>query len=79
MRVARLKEASENSSAKIGARKATSIRPGTPLLASTRSLTTQSGALEAAPIGGFMYQSAEDIEDGGLNFTAVYKKGYEDE
>ena len=79
MRVARFKEASEKTPAQTGAREAPSIHPEAPINASTRRLTAQSGDLEAAPIEGFEHQSIEDIEDGGLNFTAVYKKGYEDE
>ena len=79
MRVARFKEASEKASTQTGAREATLALPEALFHPSTKSLTTESGDLESAPIADFTYQPVEDIEDGGLNFTAVYKKGYEDE
>ena len=79
MRVARFKEASEKTSARTGARDAGLILPEVPLHASTESLNAESGDIEAAPSGTFRYQPVNDIEDSGLNFTAVYKKGYQDE
>jgi hypothetical protein len=79
MRVARFREASGKTSTQTGAHEATLIRPEARFHASTRSLTAQCGDLEAAPMGNFRYQSVDDIEDGGLNFTVVYKKGFEDE
>ena len=77
MRVARFNEASEKTSHARSAREAPAIHPEAPINTSTRRLTAQSGDLEAAPMGGLTLQSTEDIEDDGLNFTAVYKKGYE--
>jgi putative transposase len=77
MRVARFKEASEKSSTQTGAREAPLAMPEAVFHPSTRSLTTESGALESTPVGGFTYQPVEEIEDAGLNFTALYKKGYE--
>ncbi|MGD0156638.1 MAG: DDE-type integrase/transposase/recombinase [Terracidiphilus sp.] len=77
MRVARFKEASEKTSVQRGTREATLILPEAPIHPSTRDLTTESGALESAPVEGFSYRPVEEIEDGGLNFTAMYKKGYE--
>jgi hypothetical protein len=79
MRVARYREASEKAPTQIGAPEATLIRPEALLNASPRSLTAQSGDLESVPFEGFKHQSVEDIEDNGLSFTAVYKKGYGDE
>src|ERR1035437_5707965 len=79
MRVARYREASAKAPTQIGAPEATLIRPEAPLNASPRSLTAPSSDLESAPLEGFKHQSVEDIENGGLNFTAVYKKGYGDE
>lgn len=79
MRVARYREAAEKAPTQIGASEATLIRPEAPLNASSRSLTAQSGDVEAAPKEGFKHPSVEDIEDGGLSFTAVYKKGCGDE
>ena len=79
MRVARYREASEKAPTQIGAHEATLIRPEAPLNASPRSLPAQCGDVEAAPIEGFKHQAVEDIKNGGLNFTAVYKKGYGDE
>jgi putative transposase len=79
MRVARYREASEKASTQIGAREATLIRPEAPLSASTRNLTAPSSDPESVPLEGFEHQSVEDIEDSGLSFTAVYKKGYGDE
>ena len=77
MRVARLKEASEKASIQARAREATLALPEAGLHQSTRGLATESGALESSPVGGFTYQPVEEIEDDGLNFLAVYKKGYE--
>jgi putative transposase len=77
MRVARFKEATEKTSVQRGARTAKLTLPETPLHASTRGLTAESGELEDASTGGFRHQSGEVIEDNGLAFTAVYKKGYE--
>jgi putative transposase len=79
MRVARFKEASEKAPTQTSAPEATLIGPEAPLHAPTRNLKAQSGDVEAAPQEGFKHQSVEDIEDGGLSFTAVYKKGYGDE
>lgn len=79
MRVARFKEASAKAPTQIGTHQATLIRPEAPLHASPGSLTAESGDLEAAPIGDLKYQSVENIEDDGLNFAAIYKKGYGDE
>ena len=79
MRVARFKEASEKASTQTGARAVTLALPEAVFHPLTRSLTTESGALESTPVGGFTYQPVEGTEDAGLNFTAVYKKGYEDE
>ena len=77
MRVARFKEASEKTSVQRGARTATLTLPEAPLHAATRCLTMERGELEDASTGGFRYQPGEDIDDNGLTFTAVYKKGYE--
>ena len=77
MRVARFKEASGKSSTRTGARVEAPALPEVALHPLTMSLTTKEGAIESAPAGGFMYQSEEEIEDNGLNFTAEYKKGYE--
>jgi putative transposase len=79
MRVARYREASEKAPAQIDAPEATLIRPEAPLNASPRNSTAPSSDLESAPLEGFKHQSVEDSENGGLNFTAVYKKGYGDE
>jgi putative transposase len=79
MRVARYREASEKAPTPIGVPGTTLIRPEAPHYASTGSLTADSGDLEAAPIRGFKFQPVEDLGDGGLSFTAVYKKGYGDE
>lgn len=72
MRVARFKEAS----AKAGTIEAKKKRPDTPPDASTKCATAQSNDLEANPMRGIKYPF---IEGSGLDFTAVYKKGYEDE
>jgi putative transposase len=77
MRVARFKEASEKAYTQTGYREATLALPEAVFHPSTRSLTTESGVLESAPAGGFTYQPLVEIEDTGLNFTAMYKKGYE--
>jgi hypothetical protein len=77
MRVARFKEASEKAPTQTGAHEATLIRDGAPLDGATRRFLADSGAPEAAPIEDFRCQPLEDIEDGGLHFTVVYKKGCE--
>jgi putative transposase len=79
MRVARFKEASKKAPTQIGAQETTLIPPEARLHASTKAMTMPSGDLEASPISDFKYQFAEGLEDGGLNFTAVYKRGYGDE
>ena len=77
MRVARFKEASEKASTQTGAREATLALPEAVFHPSTKSLMTEGGDLESAPIADFTFQPVEDLGDGGLNFTAVYKRGYE--
>jgi putative transposase len=79
MRVARYKEASEKAPAQIGVPGTTLIRPVAQLHASTKSLTSLSSDLESVPLEGFKNPSVNDIEDSGLSFAAVYKKGYGDE
>jgi putative transposase len=79
MRVARYREASEKAPTQIGNPEATLIRPEAQLNASATGLTALSSDLESTPLEGFRHHSVEDIENGGLNFTAVYKKGYGDE
>jgi len=77
MRVARFKEASAKTSSRTGTREEPSALPEAVLHPLKTSLTTEKDALEFPLVGGFMYQSEEEIEDNGLNFTAEYKKGYE--
>jgi putative transposase len=77
MRVARFKEASAKTSSRTGTREVPSALPEAVLHPLKTSLTTEKDALEFPLVGGFMYQSEEEIEDNGLNFTAEYKKGYE--
>ena len=77
MRVARFKEASAKASTQTGDRETTLALPEAVFHPSTRGLATESSELEATSTGGFRNQPAEDIEDSGLNFTAMYKKGYE--
>ena len=79
MRVARYREASEKAPAQIGVPGTTLIRPVAQLHASTKSLTSLSSDLESVPLEGFTNPSVDDIEDGGLSFAVVYKKGYGDE
>jgi len=79
MRVARFKEASESTASKAGAPEATTIRPGTRPTALATITATQSGDLENALARGMRFPPISDLEDDGLIFTAVYKKGYEDE
>jgi len=76
MRVARLKEASKNSSTKADARKATIFRPDALPDAPTRVITSLHEDPEADLSEGLKFQP---VADGGLNFIAVYKRGYEDE
>jgi putative transposase len=79
MRVARYREASEKAPAQKSVPGTTLIRPVAQLHASTKSLTSLSNDLESVPLQGLTNPSVNDIEDGGLSFAAVYKKGYEDE
>jgi len=76
MRVARFKEASEKTSVRRGAPKATlAVRDPAPH-PTTTDLTTEGREFEAAT-DGLKYPPVGDFEDSGLSFTAVYKKGYE--
>ena len=79
MRVARYREASEKAPAQIGVPGTTLISPVAQLHASTKSLASMSSDLESVPLEGFKNPSVDDVEDGGLSFAAVYKKGYGDE
>jgi len=77
MRVARFKEASGKTSVRRGTPEANLSLPEAVLHPSTRGLTKESGALESASVEGITHQPAEEIDDNKINFTAVYKKGYE--
>jgi putative transposase len=77
MRVARFKEASEKTSVQRGIREATLSLHEARVRLSTRNLTRESGVLESASVEGITHRPIEEIEDNALNFTAVYKKGYE--
>jgi putative transposase len=79
MRVARFKEASESTSRKAGVPEATTIRLGKRPTATATITATESGGLESALAEGMRFPPVADREDGGLTFTAVYKKGYRDE
>jgi putative transposase len=79
MRVARFKEASENSASKAGAPEATTIRLRTQPAASATISTPQSGDLESSLAEGMRFPPISELESDGLTFTAVYKKGYGDE
>jgi putative transposase len=76
MRVARFKEASQNSFTISDARKATMSRPDALPNAPTKVITTVNDDLDADLSERLNFQP---VADGGLNFTAVYKRGYEDE
>jgi putative transposase len=77
MRVARFKEASAKTTTQTRAREATLAPSEEVFHPSTRSLTTENGAFESAPAVRFTCRPVEEIDDGELNFTATYKKGYE--
>ena len=79
MRVARYKEASEKAPTQTGVPGTTLIRPVAQLHASTMSLTSLSSDFESVPLEGAANPSIDDVEDCGLSFVAVYKKGYGDE